>query len=134
MILKGLMIMSKIQILSLELDYEKKAILPFVKTIENSLKEMQNIIKCQRVTCTEIEIEGKKMDCWSDDEALFSPRLVPTLYINDDLIIFGNILFAGHDDEGATTSLSDEDIGLIMRYIRQQNPKLRQWINKNKNN
>lgn len=126
--------MPKIQILSLELNHEKKAILPFVKTIENSLREMQNIIKCQRVTCTEIEIEGKKVDCWSDDEALFSSRLVPTLYINDDLIIFGNILFANHDDEGTTTSLSDEDIGLIMRYIRQQHPKLRQWINKNKNN
>lgn len=116
-----------IRVLSLEVDYEREAIKPFVKYIDNSLAALLSIIKCQYITCTQIEIEGRKIDCWSDDEALFNSHLVPTLYVNDELILFGNLVFANHDEEGASTGLSEDDIAAVMRYIREQNAKLFDW-------
>ena len=57
------------------------------------------------VTCTEIEVNGKFFDVWSDDEALLKDRPAPNLYIYDDLIIFGSVAFAKANWQGflATT-------------------------------
>ena len=122
--------MNKIKVLSLELDHQNKAILPIVKYIDNSLKGLLNTIKCQHVTCTQIDIDDKFYDIWSDDEALFANELVPSLYINDDLILFGNLIFATSDDEGATTGLSEEDIDRVFNFINRQAPKLSAWLDK----
>ena len=122
--------MNKIKVLSLELDHQNKAILPIVKYIDNSLKGLLNAIKCQHVTCTQIDIDDKFYDIWSDDEALLADELVPSLYINDDLILFGNLIFATSDDEGATTGLSEEDIDRVFKFINRQAPKLSAWLDK----
>ena len=116
-----------IRVLSLEVNYEKEANKAFVKYIDNSLAALLSIIKCHRVTCTQIEIEGRKIDCWSDDEALFNSHLVPTLFVNEDLILFGNLVFTNHEEEGASTGLSEDDIAAVMRYIREQNANLFDW-------
>ena len=122
--------MNKIKVLSLELDHQNKAILPIVKYIDNSLTGLLNAIKCQHVTCTQIDIDDKFYDIWSDDEALFANELVPSLYINDDLILFGNLIFATSDDEGATTGLSEEDIDRVFKFINRQAHKLSAWLDK----
>ena len=122
--------MNKIKVLSLELDHQNKAILPIVKYIDNSLTGLLNAIKCQHVTCTQIDIDDKFYDIWSDDEALLADELVPSLYINDDLILFGNLIFATSDDEGATTGLSEEDIDRVFKFINRQAPKLSAWLDK----
>ena len=130
MIRLELIILNKIKVLSLELDHQNKAILPIVKYIDNSLKGLLNAIKCQHVTCTQIDIDDKFYDIWSDDEALLADELVPSLYINDDLILFGNLIFATSDDEGATTGLSEEDIDRVFKFINRQAPKLSAWLDK----
>ena len=58
--------------------------------------------KC--VTCT--ELNGKKYDVWSD-EALLVANPVPNLYIDDELVIFGNLLISKSNDEGEMVGLDN---------------------------
>ena len=47
-----------------------------------------------------IEVNGKHFDVWSDDDALLKSNPVPNLYIDDDTVIFGNLLIS-KSDKGA---------------------------------
>ena len=67
---------------------------------------------------------------WSDDEALLTDKPIPSIYINDDLVLFGNLIFATSDEEGATTGLSEEDMDRVLKFINHQTPKLLTWLNK----
>ena len=124
--------MKMFQVLTLEIDHNIKAIIPHVREIdaENTLQEMYKIINCDLVTCTEIEVNGKFYDVWSDDEALLKDKPVPTLYINDDLVICGNVMFATSDDEGRTTGLTDEDIRILINFIFDQKFKLHDYVDR----
>ena len=124
--------MKTFQVLTLEINHNIKAIIPHVREIdaENTLQEMYKIIKCDLVTCTEIEVNSKYYDVWSDDEALLKDKPVPTLYINDDLVICGNLMFATNDDDGRTTGLSDEDIRILINFIFDQKLKLHDYVDR----
>ena len=95
---------------------------------EKTLADMRHIIDCDLVTCTEIEVEGKYYDVWSDDEALLKFNPVPNLYVSDGLIIFGNLLFAKSDDDGQTIGLSIDDIRLLKKYSQRQFYKLTHFL------
>ena len=62
----------KIKILALLYEPQLHTIFPQVLCIENTLEGLKKVIGCDYVTCTEIEVEGKIFDVWSDDEAIFS--------------------------------------------------------------
>ena len=96
-----------IKVVTLEFNKHLNLIMPHVKTMENTLKAMWEILDCHHVTCTQIEIDGKNYDIWSDDEALLRDKPIPTLYIKDGFVLFGNLIFATSDEEGATTALTD---------------------------
>ncbi len=115
---------AKIKVVTLEYNPQLNLIMPHVKTMENTLKAMWEILDCHHVTCTRIEIDGKNYDIWSDDEALLRDKPIPTLYINDDFVLFGNLIFATSDEEGATTALTDEDMDRVLKFINRQMPKL----------
>ena len=119
---------AKIKVVTLEYNSQVNLVLPHIKTMENTLQDMYKIINCQLVTCTQIEIDGKYYDVWSDDESLLKSNPVPTLYINDDLILFGNLIFATSDEEGATTGLAEEDMDRVLKFINRQAPKLIKWL------
>ena len=121
---------AEIKVVTLEYNSKVNLIFPHIKTLQNTLKDMRQIIKCQYVTCTQIDIDGKNYDVWSDDEALMIDKPIPTLYINDDLVLFGNLIFATSDNEGATTGLTEEDMDRILKFINHQTPKLIAWLNK----
>ena len=120
---------AKIKIVTLEFNKNLNLIMPHVKTMENTLKAMWDIIDCHCVTCTQIKIDDKFYDVWSDDEALLTDKPIPTLYINDDLVLFGNLIFATSDYEGATKELTDEDMDIVLKFINHQMPKLVKWLN-----
>ena len=117
-------------VLSLEINYESKTIEIHTRHLskDNRLEDMYKILNCDYVTCTEIEIEGKYYDVWSDDEALLKCSPIPVLYINDDVIIFGNVLFAKANSKGDTCGLAYKDINIIYDYIQKQDVKLRKWL------
>ena len=120
--------LDNIKVVTLEFNKNLNLVMPHVKTMENSIKAMWEILHCHHVTCTQIKIEDKFYDVWSDDEALLNDKPIPTLYINDDLVLFGNLIFATSDDEGATRGLSDEDMDRVLKFINHQTPKLNAWL------
>ena len=120
----------RLNVLALLCDPNSKSIYSRVKQLdsEKTLADMRHIIDCELVTCTEIEVEGKYYEVWSDDEALLCDNPVPNLYVCKDLIIFGNLLFAKHDEEGATIGLSSADVALLKNFIQQQNKKIQLFV------
>ena len=122
----------KITILALLYEPRLHAIFPQVLCIENTLESLKKIIGCDYVACTEIEVEGKNFDIWSDDEALLQENPVPNLFINDNLILFGNLIFAKHDDEGATLGIFNSEIRLLQKFYQNQYQKLRNYFGRKK--
>ena len=106
---------SPLKIFSLECDTVTNSISPHARHIspDNVLQDLYRIINCELVTCTQIEVNGKLFDVWSDDEALLKDKPAPNLYIDDDLIIFGSVAFAKSDEEGKLVGLSHDDIQLL---------------------
>ena len=118
----------KIKILALIYEPQLHAIFPQVLCIENTLEELQKIIGCDYVACTEIEVEGKIFDVWSDDEALLKENHVPKLFINENLILFGNLIFAKHDEEGGTLGIYNSEILLLQKFYQKQYEKLQKYF------
>ena len=119
-----------LRVFTLECDEEFRTISLHVRYISpaNVLKDLYRILNCELVTCTEIEVNGKLFDVWSDDEALLKDKLAPNLYIDDDLIIFGSVVFAKSDKEGKLVGLSHEDVHLLWHFALAQFPKLLDFL------
>ena len=121
---------SPLRIFSLEYDTATNSISPHVRYIspDNVLKDLYRILNCELVTCTEIEVNGKLFDVYSDDEALLKDRPAPNLYIDDDLIIFGSVAFAKTDDDGNLAGLSRDDVHLLWDFAIVQFAKLLKFL------
>lgn len=122
----------KIFTLELQKEFDRNIISPHVRYIspDNVLKDLYKILNCELITCTEIEVNGKLFDVYSDDEALLKDKPVPNLYLDDDLIIFGSLAFAKADDDGKLIGLSDEEIHLLWHFSLSQFDKLLNFIKK----
>ena len=121
---------SLLRIFTLEVNTASNSITPHVRYIspDNVLKNLYRILNCDLVTCTEIEVNDKLFDVYSDDEALLKDKPIPNLYIDDDLIIFGSVAFAKADDEGKLVGLSSDDVQLLWDFALKQFPKLLNFL------
>ena len=121
---------SPLRVFTLEYDAATNSISPHVRYIspDNVLQNLYEILKCDLVTCTEIEVNDKRFDVYSDDEALLKDKPAPNLYIDDDLIIFGSVAFAKADDEGKVVGLSHEEVQLLWHFACLQFPKLLNFL------
>ena len=121
---------SPLRLFTLEYNAATNSISPHVRYIspDNVLKDLYRILNCQLVTCTEIEVNGKLFDVYSDDEALLKEKPAPNLYIDDDLIIFGSIAFSKADEEGKLVGLSHDDVQLLWNFALTQFPKLLNFL------
>ena len=123
---------SPLRLFTLEYDAKTNSISPHVRYIspDNVLQDLYKVLNCELVTCTEIEVNGKFFDVWSDDEALLKDNPAPNLYIDDDLIIFGSVAFAKADDEGQLVELSREEVHLLWDFALVQFAKLLTFLKK----
>ena len=121
---------SLLRVFTLECNEEFRTISPHVRYISpaNVLKDLYRILNCELVTCTEIEVDGKLFDVWSDDEALLKDKPAPNLYIDDDLIIFGSVAFAKSDEDGGFVELEREEVHLLWNFAQVQFPKLLNFL------
>ena len=121
---------SPLRVFTLECDDETRTISPHVRYISPAtvIKDLYKIINCDCVTCTQIEVNGKLFDVWSDDEALLKSNPAPNLYIDDDLIIFGSVVFAKSDEEGSFVGLEREEVHLLWHFAQAQFPKLLNFL------
>ncbi len=123
---------SPLRVFTLEYDDKTNSISPHVRYIshDNVLKDLYRILNCELVTCTEIEVNGKFFDVWSDDMALLKDKPAPNLYVDDDLIIFGSVAFAKADEKGKLVGLSREEVQLLWDFALAQFPKLLNFLKK----
>ena len=121
---------SQLRLFTLECDAKTNSISPHVRYIspDNVLQDLYKVLNCELVTCTEIEVNGKLFDVYSDDEALLKYKPVPNLYIDDDLILFGSVAFAKADEEGKLVGLSRDDVQLLWHFACLQFPKLLNFL------
>lgn len=120
----------QIKVFTLTYDERTNSISPGVAYLNtsNTLSDMYKIIGCSCVTYTAIEVNGKKYDVWSDDEALLVDNPVPTLYIDDEFVIFGNLLIAKSNEEGAMVGLDNGEAQILYFFAQLQYPKLLKWL------
>ena len=123
---------SPLRVFTLEYNAATNSISPHVRYIspDNVLKDLYRILNCDLVTCTEIEVNGKLFDVWSDDMALLKDKPAPNLYIDDELIIFGSVAFAKADEEGKLVGLSREEVHLLWDFALVQFAKLLTFLKK----
>ena len=60
---------------------------------------MYKIIGCETVDILEIEAAGKFYDVYFDDEFLLKDNPVPTLYLDNENVLCGNLVFTMSDEE-----------------------------------
>lgn len=120
----------KIKVLTLEVDHELKGIFPQVRLIENGLESFYKIIDCDLIDIVEIEVGGKNYDVICDEEFLLKEKPEPTLFVNSETVICGNLIFTTCDANGKTQGLTDTDIKILMEYILKQAIEMRAYLSK----
>lgn len=80
-----------------------------------SLDDFYKHLECDCFDIAHRKVGGKKSyDIFVDDMGLLKDNPIPTaLDSRFKPMLVGNLIFANHDNEGNTTSLSDEDIEYI---------------------
>lgn len=96
------------------------------------LDDYHKYLKCDTFDITRRNIGGKPFDIFCDDIGLFADNPIPSaLDENMKPVLVGNLIFANHDTEGNTTSLSDEDIKHIKEHlitvVNWDTPDLKTW-------
>lgn len=90
-----------------------------VKTVEYSdYRDLYPHLECEHFDITNRIIGGKVFDVICDDEGLLKDNPVVSMVdMAFNPMLVGNLIFANHDADGNTTSLSQEDIRLIMENL-----------------
>lgn len=64
-------------------------------------------------------VGDRAFDIFCDDEGLLKNDSILSAVTSDgEPALVGNLIFANHDCEGRTTSLSDDDIAIILSHIK----------------
>ena len=80
----------------------------------NELKDYYRELKCDCFDIATRRIGDKYFDIFCDDNGFFVEDPIPSALDDEfNVMLVGNLVFANHDEEGNTTSLTDEDIKLI---------------------
>ena len=87
----------------------------------NELEDFYEHLECGCMDVANRKIGNKRFDIWVDDEGLLKDSpIISAVSITDGEVVpmlAGNLIIANHDLEGNTTSLSDEDIEMILEHV-----------------
>lgn len=83
---------------------------------KHNYKDLKRLLEIESpLTCVSRKIGDTYYDFWCDDEGLFpKKKYLCGICRNAQELLCGNILIAGHDDEGNTIGLTEEDIEKIL--------------------
>ena len=90
----------------------------------NSYKDYYPLLECDTFDIQERKFGDHWLDIYCDDEGLFKednkPAIV-TLQPGKGVVetIVGNVFIVGHNDEGETISLTDEQIETVLSWVRE---------------
>ncbi len=116
-------------ILTIEANQDKTALESHIRNIDDAdkLNEYYRYLDCQRIDMATIEVDGYAYDVVCDDAALLRQPLIPSLYISEEQVFFGNLAFVKNDVEGTSVGLEREDMIRLLDYIDQQKESLYRW-------
>ena len=88
-------------------------------------EKIYELLDCKCFDILRLKIGTTEVDCYCDDEFLFTKTTEPSGIINGDLRLFGNLLFFDYDfSNGESISLNPEQIlqiGKNARFYTLQN-------------
>lgn len=85
------------------------------------------VIDCQRIDMATIDVDGHAYDVVCDGAALLRQPLIPSLYISEEQVFFGNLAFVKNDEEGTSVGLEREDMIRLLDFIERQQSSLYRW-------
>lgn len=116
-------------ILTVELNQDKTALESHIRNIDDTdkLNEYYRYLNCRCIDMATIVVEGHTYDVVFDDETMLRNPLIPSLYISEEQVFFGNLAFVKIDEEGASIGLDLEDMIRLLDFIDQQKESLYRW-------
>lgn len=105
--------------------------------IGNTLEELQKIVGGYiEIPYLSKKFNENEIDVIINEEGKFIDGLKPTLAVLDGEteqildVIYGNCIFASHDEEGNTTALNEEQTKIVMRELQMDVILTQQSTNK----
>ena len=116
-------------ILTVELNKDRTALESHIRNIDDTdkLNEYYRYLDCHCIDMATIDVDGHAYDVVCDDEALLRYPLVPSLYISEEQVFFGNLAFVKIDEEGESVGLDREDMIRLLDFIERQKNRLYRW-------
>lgn len=116
-------------ILTIETNPEKTCLESHIRTIDDmdKLNEYYHYLDCRCIDMAPIDVDGHVYDVVCDDEAMLRQPLIPSLYISEEQVFFGNLAFVKNDEEGGSVGLDREDMIRLLDFIERQKEKLYRW-------
>ena len=109
-------------------NYKKKEIEISIENVNDELELYYDMLNCDMIDITTINVNGVEYDIIHDDEFLLKRPLIPTLYVNNELIIFGAFLISRANEDGEEIGLTHKEIDNFLEYMYRQQRPLKEWI------
>lgn len=109
-------------------NYKEKEIEISIENVNDELEVYYEMLNCDMIDITTINVNGVEYDIIHDDEFLLKRPLVPTLYVNNELIIFGAFLISRANEDGEEIGLTHKEIDSFLEYMYRQQIPLKEWI------
>lgn len=89
------------------------------KTISNKLAGFYGALDCDTIYIISRRFGERYFDIVIDDEGLFKDKKQINAVSNDGHeILFGNIFICNHDEEGNSTSLTQEELDYLQKFFK----------------
>lgn len=85
--------------------------------IEKSLQSYYDLIDCDCIDIVSRKIGGQYFDIICDDEGLCNSPKISAINDMGEPMLVGNLFIVNYDGQGDITSLSDEDIDHVKKFI-----------------
>ena len=116
-------------ILTVELNQDRMVLESHIRNINDAdkLNEYYRYLCCRSIDMATIDVDGHPYDLVCDGEALLRSPLIPSLYISEEQVFFGNLAFVKIDEEGTSVGLEREDLIRLLDFIERQQTSLYRW-------
>lgn len=121
-------------VLSIEYDSASNKFVQHVRTISRdhdgeATDDLHNLIPCNYLGETEIEVNDEYFTVWHDGEFLNKPNPVPTFYFDSYRILCGNIVFTKMNEDGYTIGLTRQEINMLWSFYLRKFIDLINYLN-----
>lgn len=89
-----------------------------VREINNDIEAFHNVIDCRCIDIVERKVGDRYFDFIVDDEGLFRHNpMISALSRTGGPMLVGTLIITNSNEEGETTSLTEEDIEYLQQYV-----------------